>query len=103
MVGSTNLKCSNVVDHAKSEVHKAAMSRQKSDSARASGKSVMLSTPIARCLAPFDDETQARLRRRFDVCYVMAKKVAMGLNLILPTAHQILLSCSPRKELKPSA
>ena len=46
MTGSTNLKCSTVVDHATSDVHKAAMAQKKADCAKASGRSVVLSSPI---------------------------------------------------------
>ena len=74
MTGLTNLKCSNVVNHATSDVHKAAMAQKKADCTKASGQSVVLSSPIGRCLANLDDETRARVRRKFDVCYMMAKE-----------------------------
>jgi hypothetical protein len=46
--GSTNQKVSNVLDHATSEVHKAAMVRLRADSVKASGgRSVVLTSAIA--------------------------------------------------------
>ena len=39
ITGSTNQKVSNVLDHAGSEVHKAAMSRKRAESANARGES----------------------------------------------------------------
>ena len=48
MTGSTNLKCSNVIDHATSDMHKAAMAKKKADCAKASGRSLVLSSPIGR-------------------------------------------------------
>ena len=62
MTGLNDLKCSNVVDHATSDVHKAAMVQKKADCTKASGQSVVLSSLIGRCLANLDDETQAQLR-----------------------------------------
>ena len=74
ITGSSNQKVSNVIDHATSEVHKASMARMRADSAKASGGSAALSTAIGRCLLTIDEETRARMRRKFDACYVMAKE-----------------------------
>ena len=74
ITGSTNHKVSNVLDHAASEVHKVAMTRKRADDAKASGGSAMLSSTIGRCLATLDSETRARMERKFDLCYVMAKQ-----------------------------
>ena len=72
VTGSTNHKVSNVLDHAASEVHKVAMTPKRADDAKASGGSAMLSSTIGRCLATLDSGTQARMERKFDLCYVMA-------------------------------
>ena len=74
VTGSTNLKVSNVIEHATSEVHKAAMTRMHSESAKARGESVVLQTPIGRSLCTLDDATRLQVARRFDVAYVMAKE-----------------------------
>ena len=57
-----------------SDVHKAAMAKKKADCTKASGQSVVLSYPIGRSLANLDDKTWAQVRRKFDVCYMMAKE-----------------------------
>ena len=74
ITGSTNHKVSNVLDHAASEVHKVAMTRKRADDAKASGGSAMLSSTIGCCLATLDSGTRARMERKFDLCYVMAKQ-----------------------------
>ena len=42
---------SNMVDHARSDVHKAAVSRLRADTAREKDESAILSTPLGRCLS----------------------------------------------------
>ena len=51
ITGSVNLKLSNMLDHAKSDVHKAAMSKSRADSAKEKGESTVLHTPLGRCLS----------------------------------------------------
>ena len=46
ITGSTNFKVSNVVEHATSEIHKAAMAQKKASMIHARGGSVVLSTDI---------------------------------------------------------
>jgi len=74
ITGSTNKKLSNVIDHASSESHKAAMAKLREEKARQSGTSVILSSDIGRCLLNLDDGTRQRMRKKFDICYVMAKQ-----------------------------
>ena len=74
ITGSTNHKVSNVLDHANSEVHKVAMTRKRADDAKASSGSAVLSSTIGRCLATLDSATRARMEKKFDVCYMMAKQ-----------------------------
>jgi len=50
ITGSSNKKLSNVIDHAKSNAHKAAMSRLHSEQVRQSGSSVVLSSRIGQSL-----------------------------------------------------
>ena len=69
--GSSNLKVSNLLDHATSEVHKVAMTRMCANHAKASGESPAMSSTIGRYLSTIDKGTQARMRRKFDVCYTM--------------------------------
>ena len=74
MSGSMNQKVSNIVDHATSDVRKVAMERKRAESVKASGGSVTLSSAIGRCLSTMDGTTRARMGRKFDVCFVMAKE-----------------------------
>ena len=74
IAGSTNQRTSNSIDHATSDVHKVAMAKLKLECSRASGESAATSTTIGRLLSSMDDETQERIARKFDVCYMMAKE-----------------------------
>lgn len=74
VLGSTNLRLSNMLDHARSEVHKLAMSRLMADSAKERGLSIVQSTPIGRSLHTMDETTLGRLKIKFDVCYTLAKQ-----------------------------
>ena len=72
--GSTNQKTSNLINHATSDVHKAAMAKMRMVNSRASGESAATSTTICRFLSSMDDETRSRMAKKFDVCYTMAKE-----------------------------
>ena len=63
-----------MVDHARSDVHKAAMSRLREDSARERGGSAILSTPLGRCLATLDEVSYGRIKLKFDICYTRLNK-----------------------------
>lgn len=54
IIGSTNLKVSNLVDHATSEPP-------------------TMSATIGRYLSTLEEGTRVQLRQTFDVCYAMAK------------------------------
>ena len=69
ITGSTNLKSTNVLDHANSAVHKAAMGHMRVDVIKASGQSPMMCSPIGQYLTTLDSRTQARMKKKFDVCY----------------------------------
>ena len=68
--GSTNHKTSCVIDHAKSDQHRAAMNHIK----KASGAPITEYSPIARSLLNMDKTTQDRINKKFDICYVMGKE-----------------------------
>ena len=68
--GSSNHKTSNIVDHATSDQHKAAMVQVR----RASGEPVTTYSPIARSLLTMDDAVLTRMKQKFDICYVMVKE-----------------------------
>ena len=54
-----------MLDHATSDVHKAAMARLQADSARARGGCAVLVSAIGRSLSMMDRETQARMGLKF--------------------------------------
>ena len=74
ITGSSNHKNSNIVDHATSEQHRAAMDITRVHTARASQLPISSFSPIARSLLTMEESTEARIRRKFDICYVMAKE-----------------------------
>ena len=63
-----------MLDHANSDVHKAAMVRLRVDSLRARGESTALVLAIGHSLSTMDRETRARMGRKFELCFVMAKE-----------------------------
>ena len=68
--GSVDHKASSVVDHAKSEQHKAAMIHVR----KAAHLPIKAYSPIARSLLTMDEASQVRMERTFDICYVLAKE-----------------------------
>ena len=74
IVGSSNQKTSNIVDHATSEQHHAAMTRVRADTARASHLPLTSYSPIAHSLLVMDEAVQGWMKKKFDICYVMAKE-----------------------------
>ena len=71
---STNQKTSNVLDHAKSNQHHAAMSRVHAEAAKASNTPVTTYSPLARCLLTMNETTKEHMRKKFDMCSVVAKE-----------------------------
>ena len=71
--GSANHKTSSLIDHATSYQHEAAMVLFKKDM-NVSGFSPADASPILHCLMNIDERTKQRLKRKFDVCYVMARE-----------------------------
>ena len=74
ITGSENQRSSNVLDHASSEQHKSAMSQHRTAQAKSSNQPITSFAPIARCLLNLGDSEKVRLRRKFDVFYMMAKE-----------------------------
>ncbi len=71
---SANLKLSNMLDHAWSDVHLTAMSKLRADMAKENGESAVLSSPLGRCVVRLDDIALGRLKLKFYICYMMAKQ-----------------------------
>ena len=74
ITGSKNQRCSNVLDHAKSEQHKVAMNRHRVDKAKASQMSITSYSTIAQSILKMDRALKAKMTRKFEICYAMAKE-----------------------------
>ena len=74
IVGSSNQKTSNIIDHATSEQHRSAMARACVEAAKAANLPITSYSPIARSLLVLDDATRERMRKKFDICYLIAKE-----------------------------
>jgi len=72
--GSTNQRSSNIIDHAKSEQHKVAMTRLRTEQARLSNVPIVSYAPIVQSFAAMETSTREKLEKRFDVCYMLAKE-----------------------------
>ena len=62
------------MDHASSEQHRVAMLQVRTDAAKASNQPLTTYSPIARSLLVMDSAVQARMKIKFDICYVMSKE-----------------------------
>ena len=76
--GSANQRNSNIVDHAKSEQHAAAMVRMRAETGESAGdEKVVFVVENAAFLASFpvmDDGEMERMKRKFQICYMMARE-----------------------------
>ena len=72
--GSTNQRTSNVLDHAASDQHKAAMTRRYADQAKADNRPITSYAPIARGLLTLEDSVKATMKLKFDICYLIARE-----------------------------
>ena len=68
--GSINHKTSNVIDHAKSDQHKAAMIHVR----KVSNQPLKTYSPIARSLLTINETTQKRMEKKFDITYMLMKE-----------------------------
>ena len=74
VTGSENQRTSNVLDHVASDQHKAAMSRLRAAQTKASNEPITSYAPIVRSLLMLNEPERGRMRRKFDMCYLMAKE-----------------------------
>lgn len=76
--GSANQRNSNIVDHAKSEQHAAAMARMRAETGEtADDEKMVFVVENAAFLASFpvmDDGEAERMKRKFNTCYMMARE-----------------------------
>ena len=87
VTGTTNHRASNIVDHAKSEQQAASVAYIRSNHTKAQGKPVEMYTLIVRLLLLLDDCDKQKIRRKFEICYVLARE---GLAFLkYPAFHAI--------------
>ena len=72
--GSWNHRTSNILDHAKSDQHNAAMNFMHTALAKARNEPVQSYAPVVRSLLTIDDREKSRLMKKFDICYVLARE-----------------------------
>ena len=72
--GSGNHRTSNVIDHATSSQHKAAMECLKFNQAKKFQQPLAAVAPIVGSLMKLDAGARQRLRRKFDISFVMARE-----------------------------
>ena len=72
--GSANHKTSNIVDHAKSEQHSAAMAHLRKTQAHASNQPLSTYSPIALCFSTIDAGQMTKMKHKFEICYVIARE-----------------------------
>jgi len=87
VTGSRNLKASNLIDHASSDQHKAAMRRHAVDNAKAAEQPIATYAPIARSFLRMQESVRAKMKLKFDICYLMAKE-GMAFEKF-PSLHQL--------------
>ena len=85
--GSTNLRASNMIDHAGSDQHKAAMRRLHVNNAKAASQSIATYAPIAKSLLNMEASVKTKMKKKFDICYLMAKE-GMGFEKF-PALHEL--------------
>jgi hypothetical protein len=99
ITGSSNQKTSNIVDHTMSEQHRAAMVQVRPDVARASNQLLTTYSPIARSLTVMDEAVQGRMKRKFDICYVMAKVFVSSLLCMSSKSVMVLILALPTRPM----
>ncbi len=72
--GSANHKTSNILDHAKSEQHSAAMAHLRQVQAQASNQPLSTYSPIVRCFVSIDPSQMIKMKHKFEICYVIARE-----------------------------
>ena len=75
--GSANQRNSNIVDHAKSEQHAAAMARMRADAGELPEEEKVFVVENAAYLASFpvmDVKEMENMKRKFQICYMMARE-----------------------------
>ena len=70
VVGSKNLRTSAFKDHAASEMHKRAMLLH----TKSKSSSVVEYAPIARAFATLDRDAESKLKRKFEIAYLICKE-----------------------------
>ena len=102
--GSSNHKTSNVLDHASSQQHLAAMVLFRKDQAHSSCVvNPIVTSPIVSSMTKLDAVTRERMKRKFDICYSMAQEslsfTKYPFLLELETRHGVDVGSSYRSDV----
>ena len=71
---SMNLRASNIIDHANSDQHKAVMQHLCVDNVKAESQSIATYAPISKSLLSMEASVKSKMKRKFDIFYLMAKE-----------------------------
>ena len=71
ITGSSNHKTSNILDHASSDQHCAAMI-ERAARGKAANQPTTTYSPIASSLLMTDEAVKKRMEKKFDICYLLA-------------------------------
>ena len=63
------------MEHARSDQHKEAMMRLRQEQARKMQEPMTANSNIARRITGFDNATKKRIKRNFDISFVLAKEI----------------------------
>lgn len=74
LTGSLNQRTSNIVSHAESEQHKIAMRTWRAEQVAKSRESLASYAPIAKSLHRMKVSEHEKMRKKFDLCYLLAKE-----------------------------
>ena len=72
--GSTNHRTSNIIDHANSEQHRAAINMLHRDEAKASNQPLQSYAPVVKALLTLDEGEKLKVMRKFDISYMLARE-----------------------------
>ena len=72
--GSYNHRTNNIVDHAQGEQHKASMDHMITAVAKAKSIPIVFYSRLVRSLMTLNSQEKARLMKKFDICYVLARE-----------------------------
>ena len=96
LTGSTKHKPSNVLDHAKSEQQTTSMVRFQEERAKSQDVPASSYAPIIRSLMVLEDHEKARMKHKFEICYVIARESLAFLKVSSVACSSLAAECWAR-------